>query len=840
MPFTRKLAGHRLSLAAVLALAASASAQGGVWSDAFDRPGLLGRVFAVSEYGGEIVAGGLSVEADGQEFGNVARFDGQRWRSIGAGIHGFVVEDFAIYQGELVAAGNFDQAGGVPVKSIASWDGSQWRPLGGGIGLSFAVLGTVYALAVYQNELYAAGMFDRADNLAVANVARWDGTQWRAVGSGFDGDVYALEVGGDGKLYAGGAFGAAGGTSAANIASWNGTNWSAVGPGIGVPFNSPVRALEWHASKLWAGGYFDLPGGALYEKLASWNGSTWQASGSFPDSAIGTQIYSLLSVGTDLYVGGNIVSVDGIPIERIARLSGTQWNSIGGVRGFANSNVVLALAVHAGELVVGGNFTHAGKTFGPGGPVVSNSVARFDGTDWKQIGQGLGFDSTVSGGMLWNGGLVVVGNFNEAGRSIAPFVALFDGNDWTPLGNFNGPGYEVTVFQNELIVSGFFTSVDGQSITGVAAYTGTSWHGFGSGFGGGYGGQTVAVYQNQLYAGTIGGVMRWNGATWETFAPQIFGSVVDLHVHNGVLYIAGYFTTMGGNIASWDGTTQQLVGGGMNGSVSTLTSFGSDLVAGGEFTQAGGVPAKHLARWNGSTWSGIPGVTGSSVDDLAVFGGALHASGGPLLFGTTTSYVARLNGAQWQPLGTGPNGRVAVLIPDDAAGKLYAGGLFQDAGGRPSWNFGVWIPSSSAAGAPYCTAGTTSNGCVASISGNGTPSASSSSAFSITVAGVEGQKQGILYYGVNGATAVPWGAGSSLLCVRPPTQRTGSQFSGGAAGACNGVLSLDWNAWVSANPSALGQPLTVGATVWAQGWFRDPPAPKTTNLSNALEFTLTQ
>src|SRR5262245_43238167 len=101
-----------------IAAASPTSAQTPSWSSEFDRPGLLARVFAISEYGGELVAGGLAVEADGQELGNVARFDGQQWRPLGSGVQGFVVEDFAIFQNELVAAGNFDLAGGVAVNSI--------------------------------------------------------------------------------------------------------------------------------------------------------------------------------------------------------------------------------------------------------------------------------------------------------------------------------------------------------------------------------------------------------------------------------------------------------------------------------------------------------------------------------------------------------------------------------------------------------------------------------------------------------------------------------------------------------------------------------------------------
>jgi Tol biopolymer transport system component len=140
----------------------------------------------------------------------------------------------------------------------------------------------------------------------------------------------------------------------------------------------------------------------------------------------------------------------------------------------------------------------------------------------------------------------------------------------------------------------------------------------------------------------------------------------------------------------------------------------------------------------------------------------------------------------------------------------------------------------------YCTAGTTSNGCTASIAASANPSASLASPCNITVVGVEGQKLGLVFYGVDNAGFTPlvWTAGStSFLCVKPPTQRTAVHSSGGSAGLCNGTLGVDWNAFQIANPAALGNPWSAGNKVFVQAWFRDPPAPKTTHLSNAVELT---
>jgi choice-of-anchor B domain-containing protein len=141
--------------------------------------------------------------------------------------------------------------------------------------------------------------------------------------------------------------------------------------------------------------------------------------------------------------------------------------------------------------------------------------------------------------------------------------------------------------------------------------------------------------------------------------------------------------------------------------------------------------------------------------------------------------------------------------------------------------------------ASYCTAGTSANGCTAQMSGTGTPSASASSGFTISTSNVEGAKQGLIFYGVSGAAASSWGVGSSsFLCVKAPTQRTPVQNSGGTAGLCDGTLALDWNAFVSSNPGTVGTPFAAGDTVWAQTWYRDPPSPNTTSLSDGLRFTV--
>ena len=146
---------------------------------------------------------------------------------------------------------------------------------------------------------------------------------------------------------------------------------------------------------------------------------------------------------------------------------------------------------------------------------------------------------------------------------------------------------------------------------------------------------------------------------------------------------------------------------------------------------------------------------------------------------------------------------------------------------------------SCAAPVSYCTTSTTSSGCNPVLIGSGLPSASQSTGLLLTCAAVEGLKSGIIFYGISGPNSGPWANGStSWLCVKAPSQRTGTQNSGGTLGTCSGALTLDFLAYMSSHQSALGQPLAAGQQFNAQAWFRDPPAPKTTNLSNGVRWVM--
>lgn len=142
----------------------------------------------------------------------------------------------------------------------------------------------------------------------------------------------------------------------------------------------------------------------------------------------------------------------------------------------------------------------------------------------------------------------------------------------------------------------------------------------------------------------------------------------------------------------------------------------------------------------------------------------------------------------------------------------------------------------------YCTSGTSTNGCAPTIAANVPPNVANTYGCVITTSGMEGNKLGMSFYGVNnlGFTPTPFTpASSSWRCVAAPIQRMGPPAnSGGSTGLCEGVLTLSWDAYQIAHPTALGNPWLAGAKVYVQTWCRDPLAPAGANLSNALEMTV--
>jgi hypothetical protein len=183
------------------------------------------------------------------------------------------------------------------------------------------------------------------------------------------------------------------------------------------------------------------------------------------------------------------------------------------------------------------------------------------------------------------------------------------------------------------------------------------------------------------------------------------------------------------------------------------------------------------------------------------------------------------------------NGRVSALTALDST--LYAGGSFGSAIDPGDSYLAKWgceaLPPTT-----YCTAGTSASGCQALLSASGTASATAATGFTLSAATVEGQKDGLFFFGTNGQQANSWGNGTSYQCVVPPVVRTPLVTGTGTIGLCDGSFALDLNAlWCPSCPKPQKNP-GPAAVVQAQLWYRDPASTsnQTTSLSDAIEFVV--
>ena len=138
----------------------------------------------------------------------------------------------------------------------------------------------------------------------------------------------------------------------------------------------------------------------------------------------------------------------------------------------------------------------------------------------------------------------------------------------------------------------------------------------------------------------------------------------------------------------------------------------------------------------------------------------------------------------------------------------------------------------------YCTSGTSSIGCVATIGGSGIASASATSGYFVTTSGVEGGRSAVTVYSLLGPKTPPTPFGAGFLCVKSPTQRLGNITASGTPGFCNGSVQVDVLAWAQTHPNGQGVPFTPGLTLNFQASIRDPLSPGTRVMSNAIQVTL--
>lgn len=352
----------------------------------------------------------------------------------------------------------------------------------------------------------------------------------------------------------------------------------------------------------------------------------------------------------------------------------------------AGGGYVQTMAVYNGELYAGGQF------YGASGTPVSN-IAKFNGTNWADVGGGT--TGPVTAMIVYNGELYVAGNFYEAGGVPVNNLAKWNGSSWSDVnGGLNSTSVRhMTIYNGELIVVGNFTSVGTPSLPayGIARYGAAGWDTLGQGVT--PGAVTASPYNGNLYAaGTIAiagttpveNVAKWDGTNWSKvgLGDGLNAQVECSEVHNDTLYIGGSFTETNNqiilnHIARFNagvGIWQPLYTG-MNQDVSCLLSYGNDLYAGGFFTIAGGLVCNNIARWDGTNWNSVDGGMSAQVYALCLYDGFLYAGGDFSQAGSNTCFhIARI---QVGPTGinTISQDRDIVLYPQPSNDYFVINGL---------------------------------------------------------------------------------------------------------------------------------------------------------------------
>ncbi len=131
----------------------------------------------------------------------------------------------------------------------------------------------------------------------------------------------------------------------------------------------------------------------------------------------------------------------------------------------------------------------------------------------------------------------------------------------------------------------------------------------------------------------------------------------------------------------------------------------------------------------------------------------------------------------------------------------------------------------------YCTAKTSSSGCLPQISSSGEPSLSAPTAFTTLTTQLESSKSTIGIFSSQGASAMAFQGGT--LCIASPIVRLPVKNSGGGS-VCGGTASYNLSEIVAAAGAGVIGP---GTQVWVQTWGRDPADAFGSSLSNALTFS---
>lgn len=449
------------------------------------------------------------------------------------------------FQDQLYAFGDFRFFGPELAAYAARWDGTQWRAVGDGPGAAIEVAVATGA-AIY---VVTGHPFDDQQ------VRRWDGLSWTTLGEftmtgGFGPYIKGAAVR-DGKFFVTGDFTAVDGEPMERAAYWDPADsaWHALQEPDGLGLNAPSTSIVASDGGIYAGGEFTTAGGAPVSRVARWTGSGWEAVGS---AAFGP-IAQLLAVSDGLVA----IEHSGTGLftpQTASHWDGSSWTPIP-----LPDEVVIEQATTAGDkfyIAARSDYSHPER----------NRVFVWDGKDWTALPSRMNDNATIfTMSATVAGDLFVAGRIKQVDGVPVANIALWDGERWSSMGtlDFDYP-LSVTTVGNALFVAGEFTAVDGLPCTGFAKWEDGAWSAVGD-----LGGTTSALAVDGKYLYAIRNhygdddpynpfqfLLRWDGRQWKEVGPgryiERFGGIA---ARDGHVFASGDFRDAGGiasqNIAHW-------------------------------------------------------------------------------------------------------------------------------------------------------------------------------------------------------------------------------------------------------------------------------------------------
>ncbi len=352
-------------------------------------PGLAAAAPAVIVDGTDVYVGtGLTNSSCGTAAGNVCKWDGTTWTTVGTadgtnGIEAMAVRPgtHKLYVGGTFAAMRVDPLASGGPDNVGMYDGS-WHALGADPTGYCGTTGATTALSFTDADHLLAAFYEYGATSVCSIDLSTGSPSWVRLASAAGSRVNDIVATSPSEVYLGGSFASVSSiqsstaTTASRVVkgSLSGSvwTWSALGTGVNEGADGTVRALAASdSSHVYLGGDFANVAGVACTGVAMWTGSTATCVGGGFD---GPAVYDLNVAGNSVYAVGSLSRNGTAPdIRKAAYFDGSAWVGMG----FGLGGPASAVSRRAdGNAVVVGSFTTY-KTDATTGTAAANYIAEW-------------------------------------------------------------------------------------------------------------------------------------------------------------------------------------------------------------------------------------------------------------------------------------------------------------------------------------------------------------------------------------------------------------------------------------------------------------------------------